>query len=69
MRRLILNSRFPMLVASYQCNSAHSRPVQKERDSKKDAALTAAGIPIIRWKVRDLPTAEQMRQALDPHTR
>lgn len=50
-------------------DKSHSRPVQKERDRKKDAALTAAGIPIIRWKVRDLPTAEQMRQALDPHTR
>jgi very-short-patch-repair endonuclease len=42
----------------------HDRAIQRKRDRKKDAACRAAGIPIIRWQARQLPSSEEMRRQL-----
>ena len=45
-------------------DKTHLRESAKTRDAKKDKALGAAGIPIIRIKVEDLPTAAQLPKLL-----
>jgi hypothetical protein len=43
---------------------SHERADRIEADAKKDAALAAAGVPIIRWKVHAMPNHAQIRQAI-----
>lgn len=43
---------------------SHERAIQRKRDRKKDAACRAAGIPIIRWQARQLPSSDEMRRQL-----
>ncbi len=43
---------------------SHDRAIQRKRDRKKHAACKAAGIPLIRWQARRLPTSEEMRRQL-----
>lgn len=43
---------------------SHERSDRIEADAKKDAALAAAGVPIIRWKVHAMPDHAQIRQAV-----
>jgi hypothetical protein len=43
---------------------SHERADRIEADAKKDAALAAAGVPIIRWKVHAMPDHAQIRHAI-----
>ena len=42
---------------------SHDRADRKRNDEKKSRSLRAAGVPLIRWDVRQMPTSEQIRQA------
>jgi very-short-patch-repair endonuclease len=39
----------PLLVVELD-DSSHDRPVQRTRDAKKNAVLTAAGVPVVRFR-------------------
>ena len=42
-------------------DASHDRPARRVTDAKKDRALGAAGIRVIRWRVRDLPDIATIR--------
>ena len=41
---------------------SHRRETARSRDAKKDAVLNAAGIPIVRFQVRAIPSAGSLRR-------
>jgi len=45
-------------------DSSHDRPNRRKADADKDAALQAAGIRIIRWRVSSIPDASVIRTAV-----
>jgi len=45
-------------------DASHEASERKAADAKKDRALTAAGIPIIRWQAKSLPDADAIRSAI-----
>lgn len=45
-------------------DSTHNQPKRRAADQKKDAAITAAGIPMIRWKVQEIPNNTEIKQTL-----
>lgn len=45
-------------------DKSHDDKERAVKDADKDAALNAAGIKIIRWKVKELPSVETIQQAL-----
>ena len=44
-------------------DKTHEKPSRIEADAKKQKALSAAGVPIIRWHVSALPDETAIRQA------
>jgi len=50
-------------------DSSHDRPVAVSRDAKKDAALAAIGVPVIRWHVKDLPDEQRILESIPTFTR
>jgi len=42
-------------------DSSHDTPKGRERQAKKDKALQAAGLPIVRWRTTELPSVEEIR--------
>lgn len=52
------------VVAAIELDDAsHETPRRQEADHKKERALAAAGIPIVRWSVRDLPSETTIQAA------
>lgn len=47
-------------------DASHGRSSRQDSDSRKNEALAAAGVRIIRWRVNELPSIESIRQQLDP---
>lgn len=45
-------------------DSTHEKKKRKEADQKKDAAIAAAGIPMVRWKVTEIPSVEEITNSL-----
>lgn len=45
-------------------DSSHFGKKAKYRDLKKDKAIEAAGIKLIRWNVKSLPTDEEIKKAV-----
>jgi hypothetical protein len=45
-------------------DKTHSRPSRVEADEKKEKAMSAAGIKLVRWQVNALPDETAIRQAL-----
>ncbi len=45
-------------------DSSHGRMNRPEADAKKDKALAAAGIPLIRWNVKAIPDEGTIQRAL-----
>lgn len=41
-------------------DSTHHRASRKEADARKDKAITSAGLKIIRWHVKEIPSAEEI---------
>lgn len=52
-----------VVVAIELDDKSHARAGRFEADTKKDKALSAAGIALIRWNVRELPDTETIRKA------
>jgi hypothetical protein len=50
-----------ILAAIELDDSSHDRADRIKADAKKDKALLSAGIRIIRWPVRGMPTSQQIR--------
>lgn len=42
-------------------DSSHQKPDRREADAKKDKALTAAGIQVLRWNVKSTPSKEEIK--------
>jgi very-short-patch-repair endonuclease len=47
-------------------DSSHQKDRRKATDNKKERALVAAGIKLIRWQARELPDDAVIRSALLP---
>lgn len=45
-------------------DKSHTAEARQKADEKKDKALTDANVPIIRWKVENLPDQETIRRTL-----
>jgi very-short-patch-repair endonuclease len=45
-------------------DQTHARDSRKEADSRKEKAVTAAGIQLLRWSVKALPDEAAIRQAI-----
>jgi hypothetical protein len=54
---------FTIIAAIELDDSSHGRPERQAADRKKDKALTVAGIHIIRWHVRNIPTVQAIRNS------
>lgn len=53
------------IVAAIELDDkSHAAEARQKADEKKDKALADANIPIIRWKVENLPDQETIRKAL-----
>lgn len=54
------------IVAAVELDdSSHLKAARIEADAKKEKALSAAGITLLRWNVGDLPDETAIRQAFD----
>jgi very-short-patch-repair endonuclease len=42
-------------------DKTHQKPERQKADEKKDKALTAANVKIIRWNVKELPNSEKIK--------
>lgn len=49
-------------------DSSHDRLHRKEADSRKERAITSAGIPLLRWSVKDLPSESAIQAAIRERT-
>ena len=75
-RRLAILNRYNRLSADFViCNAdavvervvefddrSHNRAAARSRDAKKDAVPEAAGIPVVRFQVRAVPSAGDLRR-------
>jgi hypothetical protein len=52
------------VVAALELDDASHTKSRRAADETKNQALTSAGIPLIRWNVRSLPTSLQIQTAL-----
>lgn len=60
---LICRPDFSIVAAIELDESSHDREERQLADADKDIALTAAGIRLIRWRVKSLPSVELIRAA------
>lgn len=47
--------------------ASHEREDRKTADAKKNRALNAAGIPIVRWQVKMLPNESTIKASIPPN--
>lgn len=65
---LICAKDFSILAAIELDDATHDRAKRKQQDADKDRALTAAGVKIVRWKVKNLPNVDAIKaQFFDPN--
>jgi very-short-patch-repair endonuclease len=50
-------------------DSSHARYARREADERKENALRAAGVPLLRWSVSALPDEAAIRNAIAKHLR
>lgn len=58
---LVCSKDFSITAAIELDDSSHNRTKQKERDEKKNKALKAAGIQLIRWNIKTLPDERKIQ--------
>jgi len=46
-------------------DASHEASERRAAEHKKDGALAAAGVPIIRWQAKSLPDIAAIRSAID----
>jgi len=56
-----------VVVAIELDDSSHKSNDRKEADAKKDKAIGAAGLNVIRWHVKDIPSTESIISVLGEH--
>jgi len=61
---VICNKDFSVAAVIELDDSTHEAPTRRKADADKDAALKAAGIPVIRWNVKSMPDAQAIQQAI-----
>lgn len=61
---LICDKDFEIVAAIELDDKSHERNRRKEADLKKDRALTAAGVKIHRWNVKQMPDEEEIKNKL-----
>jgi very-short-patch-repair endonuclease len=49
-------------------DSSHERSDRKDADLRKERAITSAGIPLLRWSVKDLPDELAIQTAIRERT-
>ena len=65
---LICAKDFSILAAIELDDATHDRAKRKQQDADKDRALSAAGIKLVRWKVKNLPNIDAIKaQFFDPN--
>lgn len=53
------------VVAAIELDDAsHDSSERKRKDADKDKAIEGAGIPIIRWHAKDMPSTDEIRRAM-----
>jgi len=57
---LVLRRDFTPLCVIELDGRHHQEQKQREKDAKRDAALQMAGIPVIRWTMRSIPSSEEI---------
>ncbi|WP_084544800.1 DUF2726 domain-containing protein [Derxia gummosa] len=45
-------------------DASHDLPERQAADAKKDHALASAGVPIVRWTVREMPGVREIRATI-----
>jgi hypothetical protein len=55
---------FTAIAAVELDEQTHQRKARRAADKTKQAALDSAGVPLLRWNVRALPSATEIRAAL-----
>lgn len=63
---LLCNKAMQIIAAIELDDSTHDQPQRKKADTKKDAVLASAGIKLIRWHVKSVPTKEQIADQFLP---
>jgi very-short-patch-repair endonuclease len=53
----------PLLIVELD-DSSHKQHHRKRADQTKDQAIASAGIPLIRWNVREMPDARAISEAV-----
>jgi hypothetical protein len=61
---LVCTTKADVIAAIELDDKSHERTDRLAADARKNHALASAGIPLIRWNVRQLPTGEQIRGAI-----
>lgn len=61
---VICSQSFEVVAVIELDDASHERASNKTRDEKKDKALTAAGAKIIRFPVKEMPGAKEVRTAI-----
>jgi very-short-patch-repair endonuclease len=61
---VVCNKDFSVAAVIELDDSSHDSAVRHKADADKDAALKAAGIPIIRWNVKSMPDGQSIRRVI-----
>jgi len=61
---LVLRRDFTPLCVIELDGRHHQEQKQKDKDARRDAALQMAGIPVIRWTPRDVPSGEDIARMI-----
>jgi very-short-patch-repair endonuclease len=57
---------FAVLLVIELDDSTHSRPGRRKADADKDKAIADAGLRLVRWHVKKVPSVEEIRAAVHP---
>lgn len=61
----VICDRNTLFIAAIELDDhTHSRQERQRADAQKERALRDAGVRLLRWHVEDMPTIEQIRQAI-----
>lgn len=61
---VVCNKDFSVAAVIELDDSSHDRSDRRKADADKDAALSAAGIRVIRWNVKAMPDLQTIQQAI-----
>ena len=62
---LVCDRDFAIIAAIELDDRSHDAVARKKADVTKNRALAAAHVPLVRWRVTALPTAQTIRSAID----